>query len=221
MNLGAVAGGIFNNSGTLKLFGIRTGTAPVLNGANQANPTLIEAITDVDLLGTSNLIDNTVQWETYTIEFTATQDYDRILISIDGTDSFLGFDNILFLCEVNSDGDSLPDHLDTDSDGDGCGDANEAYGSPNIDSNSDGTYGGVIGAAEVDGDGKVIGAAYNTGVVTAVTDNGDATACNVAPVITNNSSNATNTATFAENGTGNVIDWNATDAMVLQKMVVD
>ena len=67
--------------------------------------------------------------------------------------------------------------LDTDSDGDGCGDANEAYGSPNIDSNGDGTYGGVIGAAEVDGDGKVIGAAYNTGAVTAVTDSGDNTAC--------------------------------------------
>ena len=32
------------------------------------------------------------------------------------------------------------------------------------------------------------------------------------PVITNNGSAATNTATFAENGTGNVIDWNATDA---------
>ena len=35
---------------------------------------------------------------------------------------------------------------------------------------------------------------------------------NQAPAINNNSSAATNTATFAENGTGNVIDWNATDA---------
>ncbi|MCG8881559.1 Ig-like domain-containing protein [Tenacibaculum finnmarkense] len=52
------------------------------------------------------------------------------------------------------------DFLNIDSDGDGCSDANEAYNNANTDTNSDGTYGGVITSAEVNANGLVTGAAY-------------------------------------------------------------
>ncbi|WP_275552739.1 Ig-like domain-containing protein [Tenacibaculum piscium] len=52
------------------------------------------------------------------------------------------------------------DFLNIDSDGDGCYDANEAYNNANTDTNSDGTYGGVITSAEVNANGLVTGAAY-------------------------------------------------------------
>ncbi|MBE7671632.1 hypothetical protein F7649_10965, partial [Tenacibaculum piscium] len=54
------------------------------------------------------------------------------------------------------------DFLNIDSDGDGCSDANEAYNNANTDTNSDGTYGGVITSAEVNANGLVTGAAYGT-----------------------------------------------------------
>ncbi|MCD8410612.1 cadherin-like domain-containing protein, partial [Tenacibaculum finnmarkense] len=57
--------------------------------------------------------------------------------------------------------DNPADFLNIDSDGDGCSDANEAYGNANTDTNSDGTYGGVITLAEVDANGLVTDAAYS------------------------------------------------------------
>ncbi|MCG8808476.1 hypothetical protein G1K70_10000, partial [Tenacibaculum finnmarkense] len=52
------------------------------------------------------------------------------------------------------------DFLNIDSDGDGCSDANEAYNNANTDTNSDGTYGGVITSAEVNANGLVTGLVY-------------------------------------------------------------
>ncbi|MCD8413580.1 beta strand repeat-containing protein, partial [Tenacibaculum finnmarkense] len=57
--------------------------------------------------------------------------------------------------------DNPADFLNIDSDGDGCSDANEAYGNANTDTNSDGTYGEVITSAEVDANGLVTDAAYS------------------------------------------------------------
>ncbi len=136
MNLVPPAGGgVFNNSGTVKFFGIKAGTFPVLNNVNQASANNIEAIGDVHLLGTSRLINNTSQWETYLINFTTAYDYESILISIDGNNSFIGFDNIRVLCQLDTDGDNIPDHLDLDSDNDGIYDVIESGG---IDLNNDG-----------------------------------------------------------------------------------
>ncbi|PHQ57408.1 MAG: hypothetical protein COC16_01040 [Lutibacter sp.] len=76
-------------------------------------------------------------------------------------------------CELNDQGictnldldnDGVPNHFDFDSDGDGCFDVNEAYGSSTTDSNGDGTFGAVVGAAEVNSDGTVILAGYTTPV---------------------------------------------------------
>ncbi len=61
---------------------------------------------------------------------------------------------------VNTDGDAFPDHLDSDSDGDGCNDADEAYGNPDTDLDNNGMFGS--GAPAVNGDGTVAAAGYST-----------------------------------------------------------
>ena len=60
------------------------------------------------------------------------------------------------------DNDGLLNSIDPDSDGDGCNDANEAYGMPNIDLDNNGMYG--IGSPAVNSDGTVIAASYATPV---------------------------------------------------------
>ncbi|SHI61090.1 hypothetical protein SAMN05216261_1281, partial [Algibacter luteus] len=80
--------------------------------------------------------------------------------------------NSFGICEnLDIDNDGIPNHFDTDSDNDSCPDANEAYSDSTADSNNDGTYGGVVGASEVNSDGTVIAATYpgtNANVITAV-----------------------------------------------------
>ncbi|MFP4845506.1 beta strand repeat-containing protein, partial [Winogradskyella sp. PE311] len=152
MNLGATAGGVFNNPGRVKVFGIRAGTSPILNATNQANVTTLEAVANVDLLITSVLVDNTTDWERYSISFTPNFDYDRILISIDGVDSYLGFDNIEVLCTLDTDNDGIDDHLDLDADNDGIYDVDEA-GNGILDTNNDGVI-DVNDTGFNDGDGN-------------------------------------------------------------------
>ena len=80
--------GIFNAPGTFQIFGIREGS-PVVSGTQAPNsatnvdsttPTTIGSHPDVDLLGESDLIDNTTEWREFVINFTASENYDRILI---------------------------------------------------------------------------------------------------------------------------------------------
>jgi len=71
-----------------------------------------------------------------------------------------------------------PDFLNLDSDGDGCSDANEAYANANADGGDGGQYGTGTPAA-TDGDGLVVAAAYDTGVILAVTDQTDTTGCDL------------------------------------------
>ncbi|MGO4822579.1 MULTISPECIES: LamG-like jellyroll fold domain-containing protein [unclassified Flavobacterium] len=72
----------------------------------------------------------------------------------------------LYIDFCDNDGDGIENKFDKDSDGDNCFDANEAYGAT-VDSNGDGTYGGVVGAGQVDGNGKVLAAAYTSPIKTA------------------------------------------------------
>ncbi|WP_405395864.1 FG-GAP-like repeat-containing protein [Maribacter sp. Asnod2-G09] len=60
----------------------------------------------------------------------------------------------------NLDGDALPNHLDDDSDGDGCNDADEAYANTSADSDNNGIYGS--GTPNVNLDGSVTAASYPT-----------------------------------------------------------
>ncbi|MBC8770607.1 immunoglobulin domain-containing protein [Arenibacter sp. BSSL-BM3] len=60
---------------------------------------------------------------------------------------------------TNSDGTNPPDYLDSDSDDDGCNDANEAYANATADSDGNGYYGTGLPPA-VNPDGGVIAASY-------------------------------------------------------------
>ncbi|NPA76654.1 MAG: hypothetical protein GXN93_02780, partial [Candidatus Diapherotrites archaeon] len=76
----------------------------------------------------------------------------------------------------DTDGDGYPNHLDLDSDNDGCSDADEAYRDPLADG-GDNAYYGLGTPPNVDANGKVVDAAYDTGEVAAVTDSSDTSAC--------------------------------------------
>ncbi|KZS38528.1 hypothetical protein AWE51_13070, partial [Aquimarina aggregata] len=71
-----------------------------------------------------------------------------------------------------------PDHLNLDSDNDGCSDANEAYSDPDADGGDGGQY-GMTDPATVDGDGLVTetGINYTLGTNTAVTFSSNASTC--------------------------------------------
>ncbi|WP_281987351.1 choice-of-anchor L domain-containing protein, partial [Aquimarina aggregata] len=71
-----------------------------------------------------------------------------------------------------------PDHLNLDSDNDGCSDANEAYSDPDADGGDGGQY-GITDPATVDGDGLVTetGINYTLGTNTAVTFSNNASTC--------------------------------------------
>lgn len=60
----------------------------------------------------------------------------------------------------DSDGDGLPDNQDTDSDNDGCSDANEAYGTTAAQGADGNMYYGEGAPPPVNANGSVIGAAY-------------------------------------------------------------
>ncbi|WP_170861987.1 FG-GAP-like repeat-containing protein [Maribacter aquivivus] len=60
----------------------------------------------------------------------------------------------------NLDGDGNPNHLDYDSDADGCNDADEAYADSNTDLDNNGMYGS--GVPTVNTDGSVVAASYAT-----------------------------------------------------------
>ncbi|WP_407942469.1 beta strand repeat-containing protein, partial [Mesoflavibacter sp. CH_XMU1404-2] len=68
---------------------------------------------------------------------------------------------------------TTPDFLDTDSDEDGCSDANEAYNDATADAGDGGQYGSgdplTVSSGQVNANGTVVSAAYNTGSVSAVT----------------------------------------------------
>ncbi|MCL5244264.1 T9SS type B sorting domain-containing protein [Cellulophaga sp. 20_2_10] len=70
------------------------------------------------------------------------------------TDSFTGF-----CANLDTDNDGIPDHLDLDSDGDGCSDANEYYKDDNADGGDDGVFGSGTPAVDPT-DGTVIAAPY-------------------------------------------------------------
>ncbi|PCH78131.1 MAG: hypothetical protein COB98_01195, partial [Flavobacteriaceae bacterium] len=81
----------------------------------------------------------------------------------DYTDTFGVPDSALYgtgLTPTNTVTGSPPNFLNIDSDGDSCNDTNEAYADTEIDTNSDGTYAGLITNAEVDENGVVTGASY-------------------------------------------------------------
>ncbi|WP_378183531.1 Calx-beta domain-containing protein [Aquimarina sp. SS2-1] len=87
----------------------------------------------------------------------------------------LQFYDLIYCVAVNSDADGNPDHLDTDSDGDGCFDAIEGSGTfTSTDVDGDGELNGGVGANGVP---SISGSPQTT--TSAVTDSGDTSACDI------------------------------------------
>jgi hypothetical protein len=104
---------------------------------------------------------------TSNVNFTIQRPVDNISIVYTNTSSedvflnmFLLISDLSWSCStLDTDGDGVPNHLDLDSDNDGCNDANEAYGIPNADQDGNGYYGtGNPPATNLDG--SVQGASY-------------------------------------------------------------
>ena len=103
------------------------------------------------MLGTSELIDNTAQWQEYSISATLTNDYDRLLVLVSSQDAltgvpqprdatFLAIDNLAYSTTRDTDGDGIGDHCDLDSDNDGISDLEESQAlARGADVNNDGT----------------------------------------------------------------------------------
>ena len=114
---------------------------------------------------------------------------------------------------LDTDDDGTPDYLDTDSDNDGCSDADEAYASAGIDGDDGEQYGTsdplTLSDGEVDLDGKVVAADYTSytsttldNVLTAIeiTEDSapsDVTICNRGDVVLSSSYSAIESLTFS------------------------
>ena len=110
----------------------------------------------------------------------------------DSSESYSILDDIAFgfiACRSGDlDGDTTPNHLDDDSDGDGCNDADEAYGVSGTDSDGNGMYGS--GSPTVNSDGSVAAASYDVPGDGDSDGNYDFLQAGVAPIITLQPQNA-------------------------------
>ena len=168
------------------MFGVRSGSTATTGSEAPNSTTNIDTTTstsiglhpDVDKLGETGLITNTTEWQEYVIGFTATADYDRILIVPTSTgvnsggpnpldiSTFLAIDAVNFglLTDADTDTDGVIDRLDLDSDNDGISDLIESGQDYTIvDTNNDGVHDGGV---DVDG----IPVAANGGVTSLDTD---------------------------------------------------
>ena len=78
----------------------------------------------------------------------------------------LDSDGLPDIYESSLDGDAIPNHLDLDSDDDGCSDANEYYNLATADGGDGGVYG--VGVPAVNPNGTVIAASYTGAYANAV-----------------------------------------------------
>lgn len=99
---------------------------------------------------------------------------------------------------IDTDGDGIPNHLDLDSDNDGCADANEYYGTTTaVGTDGNTTYGNGNPPA-VNSNGQVIAASYTGTYTTVVT----ATQITISTQPANASANVGGSATFTVVATG-------------------
>ncbi|WP_264549478.1 gliding motility-associated C-terminal domain-containing protein [Flavobacterium sp. N2820] len=87
-------------------------------------------------------------------------------------------DGVPDVYESSLDGDSIPNHLDLDSDDDGCSDSNEYYASLTADGGDGGVYG--IGVPAVNPNGTVVAASY-IGSFANVVSSGSVSTINTQP----------------------------------------
>ncbi|WP_271784438.1 hypothetical protein, partial [Aquimarina algiphila] len=100
-----------------------------------------------------------------------------------GNVTFL-FSSFSYCTYIDTDGDNIPNHLDTDSDGDGCSDANEAYDDINADG-GDGQQFGAIDPATVNSSNGLVteaGVDYSTTYNTAILSSSENICITIASV---------------------------------------
>lgn len=173
-NLQMNPGGLNNEDGTT-ITAFLAGVPVTIGAGNFSNLSagmtiLSNNATDDTVESTNTTGGATVLTNTYTL--TIPGPVDRVVIETGKTDNStgnvtLGFSGIGWDCiSLDTDLDGTPDYLDIDADGDMCNDADEAYAAVGTDSNGDGTYGGVVGPGQVNGDGTVTAASYTTPATT-------------------------------------------------------
>ncbi|WP_281323157.1 Ig-like domain-containing protein [Flavobacterium aestivum] len=158
----------------------------------------------------ATMSDGTASWGSYSGTYTITPGQTTLVIAFKSVSSVGGASYGNFLDDVSvtinegcvdTDGDGVLNYLDLDSDGDGCSDANEYYGSNNADGNilggDNGKYGS--GSPAVNANGTVIAASYSGTYTNAVTV-GSASAITTQP--SNQTASATATASFTVVGSG-------------------
>ncbi|WP_192499801.1 DUF11 domain-containing protein, partial [Flavobacterium sp. PL002] len=114
-------------------------------------------------------------------------------------DITLQINELSYCIAIDSDGDGVPNHLELDSDNDGCSDANEYYNSSTADGGDGGVYG--TGTPAINTNGTVKAASY-TGSYTNVTAAGSASTIATAGQPTNQTASTTFTAAFTVTATG-------------------
>ncbi|MGB5264784.1 MAG: hypothetical protein WBN28_14395, partial [Lutimonas sp.] len=147
-------------------------------------------------------------WRNYQFSFTPTTSDPITLVLVNnrnsGAGNDLALDDILVTQSFcDQDGDGTINSLEIDSDGDGCTDANEAYGDPNADgeaTDNDGLgYYGTGNPPPVNADGTVAAASYQTPEDEDGNSIYDYTEAGTSPVITTQPVNQI----FCESGTAN------------------
>ena len=73
--------GNFQDNGRFYLYGIQSDSS--IAGLNTSNLNTLSAHPNVDLLGISDTVSSTTQWNLFNIDFEATHDYDRIMLAIE------------------------------------------------------------------------------------------------------------------------------------------
>ncbi|MDG2433562.1 hypothetical protein, partial [Flavobacterium sp.] len=111
----------------------------------------------------------------------------------------LQINELSYCIAIDSDADGVPNHLDLDSDNDGCSDANEYYNLSTADGGDGGVYG--TGTPAINTNGTVKAASY-TGSYTNVIAAGSASTIATAGQPTNQTASTTFTAAFTVTATG-------------------
>ncbi|SHG55070.1 gliding motility-associated C-terminal domain-containing protein [Flavobacterium micromati] len=180
MDLGSQSNFEFTHPGHFDFYGIRVGT-PDPTAGQQANTAAIATLNGVDLLGRSDLIDNSTAWKRFLISFSSSYNYDRILLVptsknfvdtgnlVPGNSTFLAIDYLTYYEVLDTDGDGILNHLDLDSDNDGCSDSNEYYGNTTSATANQqfGQSGGAIAPVNSNGQVTLAAATYSGAYINA------------------------------------------------------
>ncbi|BDB52317.1 hypothetical protein GENT11_06290 [Flavobacterium ammonificans] len=110
---------------------------------------------------------NSLGWKLASIDFTSasnqtvTFNLKNISINSNGNDFSIDDISISAIGCPDSDLDGIPNHLDLDSDGDGCSDANEYYNSATAQGTDGNSYFGTGNPPAINANGSVIAASYS------------------------------------------------------------